>query len=1375
MKKNLVIISIIISSLGILITLAPFLLRVSGLDEPVKNYFIESVFAGKGHHLDLDKIEIGLGKFEISQVAFLSANKKVEVKVNEIVFDYNLLKLMSSFSEPQKAIREIYLNEPRIILHQGVKNDSLITDSIETNLVAEISQLYALNILRINKAQILYENKQGKLISYAGNLNGWLTSKDDRVLKISVKGNALAAENANFNLDLTYDKISQYFNSQISLVDNKIEENTLKDIVDSLYIDGTAYGDFNISGKLTALDSVSITGNLNIVNTSVTYKNNIFNNLNINLDVEDNAITIDNSTLDYLGNTIQFKGKSKTIFNPVFTGSATTKSLVMASFEEILPVELFNGSHLEAEFKFSTDLKDIKLEGSLSSRDFSFYHSDFDRFFAQFTYRNSKLDISALSAEKDSFQIAASGSYNIDQSNIRLNFKADYLSAEHVLFDHISNVKHIINASLDLNTRTKTSSGKIKYHITGFDTLLTLDGNLRADQKSVWLDISSPDTKGFNGKFKVNNYLISPNIEYATVTNFPFSVLSSDKILTSIFNSIKTEAKLTGTFDNLQGRVLAFDKTSADTVFQLTTNLKDILEKHKKVNGSIFFKNLNGKYEADFDDRFLGSYFAFDEGIEGRFFINLKSEEELQGNIDITNFKVFEAFSDKYIADDYRKQGEINGSLKISGTIKDPKVDVALSGEKFVLNEVGYYQPRLHCTIDRTKVLADTIRIFHNNYKILSGSLEWGLLSNQIMGSLSGDELDVPTLLKTFDNDNNLLTGIAGYNLQIKGTTDRPHLEADLKIHNGRLDGIEFDNIEVSLVDIPTEDKDLFDYKNHEIELQRFFIGRKGHYHLYSIGSFPLNSRKEVDLAVNFDGDILGLIPHWEPFFRDGASLADIALKFKGTTDEIKLVAAEIKLERGELWMKDVAKHISNISANMSLKEGTKRFNINNLTANVDDDFLKIQTVRNVKTTSGKKLEHWDFKGLDLDFGILAMETSGDGVFLNIPGLMQDEDLGRIHLSGKAKNETFYLAGPLKHPLAYGLITLNDATITYPFLVSNNPSEKPSTAVQFLTNMEWDVTLKAGEDVLYIRDLPAYIDNVHAEITVDENSQGLSFAGIIDKGTFKPIGSLESTRGQLEYLDQNFKVDRFALEFSKHKDYPDVSGRAWTTIRDSVGAVPKTIYLQLYAIDQETGQIRQSGSWEDFKFKLVSADPTIGETQEQVLAYLGYSVENFKEKATNVGGALTDKYLIRPLLRPIERALERGLGMDLVRFNSSIARNLFYSSLGKQINNQDVNPFINPLSTDVPYLFLMSSSEVTIGKYISEDLYLTYTGQLVSVYENTETGYDFNHSLGLEYRFFQNILLEFEWDRELLGYYNFENQKQYLEDFKIRLRHSFSF
>ena len=80
----------------------------------------------------------------------------------------------------------------------------------------------------------------------------------------------------------------------------------------------------------------------------------------------------------------------------------------------------------------------------------------------------------------------------------------------------------------------------------------------------------------------------------------------------------------------------------------------------------------------------------------------------------------------------------------------------------------------------------------------------------------------------------------------------------------------------------------------------------------------------------------------------------------------------------------------------------------------------------------------------------------------------------------------------------------------------------------------------------------------------------------------------------------------------------------------------------------------------------------------------------------------------------------------------------------------------------------MESSEVTVGKYLSRDLYLSYTGQVVLNAYNQENTLNFNHSVGLEYRFLNNLLIEFEFDREFFEYYKIYTNKLYQDDFKIR-------
>jgi hypothetical protein len=60
------------------------------------------------------------------------------------------------------------------------------------------------------------------------------------------------------------------------------------------------------------------------------------------------------------------------------------------------------------------------------------------------------------------------------------------------------------------------------------------------------------------------------------------------------------------------------------------------------------------------------------------------------------------------------------------------------------------------------------------------------------------------------------------------------------------------------------------------------------------------------------------------------------------------------------------------------------------------------------------------------------------------------------------------------------------------------------------------------------------------------------------------------------------------------------------------------------------------------------------------------------------------------------------------------------------------------------------------------------------LYDEAKPDFGFNHSFGLEYRFLHNLLIELGYDRELMQYYHISDQ-EYIEDFKVRLKHSISF
>ena len=189
-------------------------------------------------------------------------------------------------------------------------------------------------------------------------------------------------------------------------------------------------------------------------------------------------------------------------------------------------------------------------------------------------------------------------------------------------------------------------------------------------------------------------------------------------------------------------------------------------------------------------------------------------------------------------------------------------------------------------------------------------------------------------------------------------------------------------------------------------------------------------------MELHFKGDALAFLPMATNFFEGGTSLSDIRVVLGGTRSQLKIISGIANIERGEMWMKEVAPHIHDINGKIELKEGTNQVNFVDLKASVKNKSITFNTVRDITLANGRELKHWYFNTLDLDFGIVSIRTEQGGVELNLPGLMTKEDAGSLYLTGKDAGEMFYFAGPVKHPLAYGAVTLYDARLTYPFLKS---------------------------------------------------------------------------------------------------------------------------------------------------------------------------------------------------------------------------------------------------------------------------------------------------------------------------------------------------
>lgn len=414
-----------------------------------------------------------------------------------------------------------------------------------------------------------------------------------------------------------------------------------------------------------------------------------------------------------------------------------------------------------------------------------------------------------------------------------------------------------------------------------------------------------------------------------------------------------------------------------------------------------------------------------------------------------------------------------------------------------------------------------------------------------------------------------------------------------------------------------------------------------------------------------------------------------------------------------------------------------------------------------------------------LNLGILLVRTAQSGLTINVPGLMKAGELGTFHISGRGDStltwnntDDLMISGPWRHPRFFGNVKMENTNFQFPFDESNAADDPMLRKV--LDNIDWDVKVESGSSTNYVMTVPKALNDVYVSLGIDQKRSNLHFNGIMADSTLRLYGSAYSTHGTIEYLDLNFRVNEFGAEFDASELWPVVYGSAQAVVRDSL-TLSNNIFLTLYTRDPVTGQDLTRGRFHNAYFKLSSDAPgNLGLTQEDLLTDLGFSYQSLEESATHVLFSGAYDRLVRPVvIRPVERSLERKLQLDMVRLDSRLAQNYFVSRYNSVRN-------LSPAGLYPSTMSLLRDSRLMVGKYLMNNLYLQYVGQLegrgsLGTLGTTEydvaldrfnEGLQLRHRLGLEYRLGPAMQLHFEYDYNPL-------LNQFRTDRRIWLRHTF--
>jgi len=1372
MRKLLyIILSFIILLFGILLG-TPYLLSVFNLDKKLVDYVADRLSKDDQSILNVNDIEIAFGRILLHKVEYRSEGARVDFQIEGLQFDYNLFVLITHLDEPQRAIDKVYLVDPTVVFKSSAP-DSLPpppeADTAKTNLLALLTQFDNIDRVHLKNGSILYKRIEGDSVVLAKNLNGWIDSRDFQSVSLSLDGDIFYGSSANLQMFCQVDLTDEHFFIQLDLQDYDLRHAPLAKFNKHLQIiDGNITSKLDIKSNGFNIDSVTVNGYIALSNTVMDVFGTKFKNVDMYARIANNRVVLNDGRAELKNSSFAITAVIENLLQPEITGEIRTDRLETSTLMEYFKLEGFQENYISVLGKFTLSPTILRASADLKAPLIVFNDQVVRDLEARIVLENDQLNWDYYTFRL--FDINIEGNSRIDLSNgaFFTRWQTRRKFSDHYFFDKISGSVESAVIEIKGNYAQQITDGHWDYRLVNdADTLLCVNGTLQLVD----------DVFNFsNERTKDNDFLISlqiadiynnPTINYGYIENLPFGRLTSRPWVSEMISKYSVDGILIGSFKDLNAQISIIDLADPERQFAVTANITNLLEDEKNASGNIRFNKFSGDYRVAVGDNYLKGSISSNHSLRGSIEILPERHEPLNASVQFDHFEINKMLTDTTLSG----YGEINGQITIGGDIDNPKLVAELKGDRFIINDMGYYSFDLSMDADTSMIHIDTVKIALNNANILDGSLRLNQHNKEISAVFNGSEIDADYLMQTLFDRKGLLSGKAGYNFAFEGSMLAPKFSGSLTLENGIIEQIPFDKIQIQLEDSIAPGGQFLDLNNHYLQISDFVALKAGQYHLEGKGNLPLYEEGNIDLAFQFDGDLLWLIPKWDHFFIDGASFTTIHLGIAGTPRRPLITEGLLEMERGELWLKDVANHIENINAKIYLEKNTNFIVIDHVKGEIDKRKLLITNEKSVTTIDGKTLAPWFFKDINLNFGVLALETGKEGVELMIPALMTDGESGLIAVSGKGGGQKFYLAGPVGAPHAWGEVKISNSRITFPFPPGDG--SEPSNAIKFLRNIDWDVHAVAGTDLQYVRNIPSFFGDVNTELNIDPSSEGLVFRGIIENETLRPEGRLISSRGRIEYLDLNFRVENFGFILNSGEAEPEVYGRAWTSVRDSLGASPKTIYLDLYAIDEATGAETRRARWEDFRFRLVSADPAVGESQEQVLAYLGYSVENVQDKAKQVGGAVTDNYLIRPLLRPLERGLERYLGFDFVRVNPRLTENLLSATdpsrtrfgLGSQ----------NFSNSFMPYAFLIQSSEFTVGKYLTQDLYLSYTGQLVASANEKQNNFNLNHSVGLEYRFLKNLLFEFEYDRESLQLYNLYNEKSYQEDFKVRFRYSFSF
>ncbi len=1373
----------------------------------VKATIIERLQPYLGESFIINDFEVGVNSITFYKIRATNKAATFTLDLRKIRIGFNLYQLLINGLDPFKTITSVTFINPRLNLYSGGKlperrSPGLTPEEIMEEILLNIEKFPEIDFITVANGEIYWMSPEDNipLLSRLGGRINYVTNRKE--VNLDLRGKFLGVEQSSLNLYGNLNFEDQNWGAKLLLDDCEVTSDLPFWRFNWWEIDhARLFGGILIENPNYSLDSLRFSGNVEIADLTTRFWKQEAEASLANVRFENRGLIIEPFEARIEQGRGRFGGEIKDLLDPHVDWTLEIEDYDAADLKKSHNVfEFAYEGKIHGVGKFSGPLKQMVIDADLAAPNLLYSVVPFNTCKARFRYHTKpkQMDFEYLRADFYKWRTQGVGDINFKDFSIRLDLNSD-IWVPTGYFNYLTGLNEG-TIKLDTDFQGDFTSrffyGDFKWSANSLDeTLAYGSGPFTLDDQLFKFNIKSdnlPTPVRMSGVFE--QIFSEPLIRIMNVRDFPVKEFTFNPLIANAVEGTHFDFYFAGPYELLQAKVKVQSEDRITDLVTGTANIHDIFTYDQRYKGR--FKahtapeSLDGRFDVAFSRNGMNTEIHVPGVVRTNFYMGAGWDDPFRGTATLKRNAVQHYLAKAPGLEQLFQQGFLSGEMTFAGTVGNPSIDFNLNADEFILNSVGYYNGRFSGNLADYQLDFADLKVELNGDDVLVADLTIDLEDEKIDLVMQADSIESNFLAETIFQDRDIVRGEFDYLLKASGPLYEPKVIADIQMREGVFSGVPFERVEGSFKDSLKQDGYFWNIQDHVINIPNFLYHNYHQYTLRANGMLSVDPDGPLNMRCNLDGNVLAEVPKLDPYFMNPESDGQLFVHVKGSRTNPYFEEVQLDIVDGSLEFDGVIPPLHDIRAKVELTGASNLVDIKWIEGRLEDRWVKMYN-RRPEEVNPTGLQPWLFSEVGLDFGVLLFETDERGIPLSIPDLMKEGEKGYFAVYGRESDETFLMSGPPESPFARGRIKMYDCRITFPFEGMYEEGYDYETGsfdydydeypvMGFMVNLYTEVLMEPGNNNRYFVEIPAYVGEVAMDLNIDNSSPGLEFRGRFIEESWRVIGGMESSRGRVEYLDVQFKVERFGAEFNQMEILPEVYGQAFTTIRDSTGDFPRDIFLRLFVVDPITGKEVSKGRWEDFRFKLVSRNPVIGETQEQVLSYLGYSVDNLQYKAREVGLTMTENFLIRPLFRPLERQLERRLRLDYVRLRSNFASNLFYASIKNQAEFFNNAAYFNPSVNNQldPTLLLLQSSEVTLGKYLLRDFYLTYTGELVTAYEQADMG--LNHTIGLEYRVLYNLLLEVEYNDFILSpFYTADEILQFgpegYRDWRIRLRHSFNF